>query len=158
MAKSSGGTRLNGSASGLVLHGAAARNELRQLNADNFFEMGDRKEFSKYFDAENERRGNPVVIGSEGLQVGQMAKAYKEITYPNTPDVVREYRGKTASWSDYGRVTKIEGDKVTITDRGGTSRPWNIKEITRHTKDTTTGFSQMRLKSVRKSYSFKLTC
>ena len=85
-----------------------------------------------------------------------MAKAEKSITYPNTPDVDRYYRGKTFTYSDYGKVSKIEGSTVTIKDRGGIERTWDMSHITKHTKDTTTGFAQMTMKHVSKSKTFTL--
>ena len=148
-ARSGGGLR--GSFSGVTLHGAAARAELHQLNADNFFAASGNKDYARYFDAENAARGFPVVKGSQGLQVGQMAKVEKSITYGN--DAPYPYKGKTVKFDDYGKVSGINGSTITITDRGGYKKTWDISHVTFHTKDTKTGFGQMVMKHKHKKFT-----
>ena len=127
--RAGGGSR--GGMSTWSLRGAAARNELRVMNDNQFFAFGPvRKEYAKYFDAENARRGNPVVKGSQGLEVGHMAQF--------------NVKGGV---SGYGRVGGFEGDKVVINLQGG-KYSWNIPQsaITHYAKNKSTDFAQVQMK------------
>lgn len=80
-----------------------------------------------------------------------MAKVEKSITYGN--DAPYPYKGKTVKTDDYGRVTSINGTSIVITDRGGYKNYWDTSNVTFHTKDTKTGFSQMRMKFKHKKFT-----
>lgn len=121
-----GGRKLNGGFSAHILYGAAKRNELNQLSDNNFFHFAfDDNNYANLVKAENARRGNPVVVGNKGLEVGHYAYASETINgYKHTGD---------------GVVTKFEGDKVWLKDKGGYPQLFSKSAVTRYAKDKNIG-------------------
>ena len=128
------GGRAGGGARGMSvwsLHGAAARNELKNMTASEFFVHGAvGKEYAKYFDAENARRGNPVKVGSQGADIGDMA----------------HFNWKEKGVSGYGRIKSTYGDKFEVEMQGGYS--WYVAKssITHYTKDKSVSYTQLKMK------------
>ena len=115
------------------LHGAAARNELKNMTANQFFQYGTvGKEYAKYFDAENARRGNPIVKGNAGVEVGQMV----------------QFNWTDKKLSGSGRVKAFDGDRVEVGLQGG-KYSWYVPKssITHYAKDKGTDFAQLTMKS-----------
>ena len=59
--------------------------------------------------------------------------------------------GTTATAGD--NSVQISGSTITITDRGGYKKTWDISHVTFHTKDTKTGFGQMVMKHKHKKFT-----
>ena len=129
-ARSGGGS---GRMSSKVLYGAAARNELRGMNANDFFHYGlTHNEYQKYTKDENARRGNPVVFGNKGLEVGHMAHS--------------SYSVNGRIYSDTGRITKIEGDHVWMEVKGGYPKYVPKSSIKHYAKDKKMDYGSFHMK------------
>ena len=128
--RSGGGAR---GTSQYALAGAAARNELRGMTANDFFHYAlTHKEYQKYVKAENDRRGNPVVFGGEGAEVGHMA--HFKMT-------VNGYK-----FEDTGRISSINGDKVSIDTKGGYPKTFPKSAIVAYAKDKKMDFGRFIMK------------
>ena len=143
-ARGGGGGRGGGGRSASVLYGAAARNELRKMNESNFFQHGfTNDEYKKYVNDENARRGNPVVVGNAGVEVGHMVHIAQEVPAYN-PKTGKYDQTKVTRTS--GVVASFEGDMVKIIEQGGHPQYFKKSSITHYAKNKNIGFGSFRLR------------
>ena len=133
-ARGGGGSRGGGKGVSIKqTYGAAARNEMRGMSDKDFFHHAlTHPEYQKYVKDENARRGNPVVFGSQGVEVGHMAHFSQQVW------------GKTVQ--DTGRITSISGDEVKIVTHDGHPRYFNKSSITAYAKDKNMGYGGFHMK------------
>lgn len=123
----------HGRMSSKVLYGAAARNELHGMDANDFFHHGiNGSEYQKYVAKENADRGFPVVFGNKGAEVGHMVHASETID------------GRT--YSNTGRIKSFEGDKVQIITKGGYPQWYSKSAIKSYAKDKSMDYGRFIMK------------